>query len=175
MITHNPEAAAYGDRIIHMRDGAIVQLGTPEEILTQPANDYVRAFVQDVDRTRIITAGAIMKWPEILMHPKDGPALAVKRMREQGVSTLFVTDAARRFRGVVSIDDALTLMRENKHSLEDVLLTDVPTTTAETPIAKLVPVAAGTKIPIPVLAEDRTLLGIVGRATLLASIAGELS
>ncbi len=173
-ITHDlDEALKLGSRIAIMRDGAIVQLGTPEEILTQPANDYVRAFVQDVDRTRIITAGAIMKRVDVIMHPKDGPALAVKRMRETDTSTLFVTDASRRFRGVVRIDDALTLVRENKHSLEGVIDTDVPTTTADTPIAKLVPVAAGTAVPIAVLGEDRTFLGIVGRASILAGIAGE--
>ncbi|QRK14113.1 glycine betaine/L-proline ABC transporter ATP-binding protein [Archangium violaceum] len=173
-ITHDlDEALKLGSRIAIMRDGAIVQLGTPEEILTRPANDYVRAFVQDVDRTRIITAGAIMERPEVMLSPQDGPALAVERMREAGASTLIVTDASRRFRGVVRIDDALALVRENKHSLEDAILTDVPTTTADTPIAKLVPVAAGTRIPIAVLSEDQTVLGIVGRASILAGIVGE--
>lgn len=173
-ITHDlDEALKLGGRIAIMRDGAIVQVGTPEEILTRPADDYVRAFVESVDRTKVITAGSIMKRPDLLMTPKDGPAHAVKRMRETGTSTVFVTDAARKFRGVVRIDDALRLVRENQSSLEGIILSDVPTTTADTPLARLVPVAATTPVPIAVLAEDGTFLGIVGRASILAGIAGE--
>lgn len=173
-ITHDlDEALKLGGRIAIMKDGSLAQVGTPEEILTQPANDYVRAFVENVDRTRVITAGSIMKRPEVLMHPKDGPALAVKRMREAGTSTLFVTDHSRRLKGVVRIEDALQSMREDKHSLEGLLLTDIPTTSPDTPLAKLVPVAASTRIPISVVSEDQIFLGIVSRAAILASIAGE--
>ncbi len=173
-ITHDlDEALKLGGRIAIMKDGAIAQLGTPEEILTQPADDYVRAFVENVDRTRVLTAGSIMKRPEVLMHPKDGPALAVKLMREAGTSTLFVTDQSRRLKGVVRIEDAVQFMREDKHSLEGLLITDIPTASPDTPLAKLVPVAASTRIPISVVSEDQTFLGIVSRAAILASIARE--
>ncbi|MBM7114933.1 quaternary amine ABC transporter ATP-binding protein [Archangium primigenium] len=175
-ITHDlDEALKIGGRIAIMRDGAIVQVGTPEEILSRPANDYVRAFIQDVDRTRIITAGAIKKRSEVVIHPKDGPALAVKRMRELGSSTLFVTDPQRRFLGLVHIEDALRLVGENVHDLGRILRTDVPTTTPDTPLAKLVAVAASTRIPIAVVAEDGTFQGLVDRASLLSCIAGEVA
>src|SRR5690606_12839255 len=60
-ITHDlNEAMFLGDRIAVMRDGRIVQIGTPEEILTAPANAYVEQFVQDVDRARVLTAGNVM-------------------------------------------------------------------------------------------------------------------
>ncbi|QDE89217.1 ABC transporter ATP-binding protein [Myxococcus xanthus] len=173
-ITHDlDEALKLGGRIVIMKDGRIAQLGTPEEILRSPADDYVRAFVEHVDRTKVLTARAIMRRPESVVHPKDGPALAVKRMRESGTSTLFVTNQARKLVGVVRIEDALRLMAENKHSLEGALVTDLPTTSPDTPLAKLVAVAATTQIPIAVVAEDQSFLGIVSRATLLASIAGE--
>ncbi|QQR46492.1 glycine betaine/L-proline ABC transporter ATP-binding protein [Myxococcus xanthus] len=173
-ITHDlDEALKLGGRIVIMKDGRIAQLGTPEEILRNPADDYVRAFVEHVDRTKVLTARAIMRRPESVVHPKDGPALAVKRMRESGTSTLFVTNQARKLVGVVRIEDALRLMAENKHSLEGALVTDLPTTSPDTPLAKLVAVAATTQIPIAVVAEDQSFLGIVSRATLLASIAGE--
>ncbi|QDE96272.1 quaternary amine ABC transporter ATP-binding protein [Myxococcus xanthus] len=173
-ITHDlDEALKLGGRIVIMKDGRIAQLGTPEEILRSPADDYVRAFVEHVDRTKVLTARAIMRRPESVVHPKDGPALAVKRMRESGTSTLFVTNQARKLVGVVRIEDALRLLAENKHSLEGALVTDLPTTSPDTPLAKLVAVAATTQIPIAVVAEDQSFLGIVSRATLLASIAGE--
>ncbi|AKQ67890.1 Glycine betaine ABC transport system, ATP-binding protein OpuAA [Myxococcus hansupus] len=175
-ITHDlDEALKLGGRIVIMKDGRIAQLGTPEEILTSPADDYVRAFVEHVDRTKVITARTIMRRPESVVHPKDGPALAVKRMRESGTSTLFVTNQARKLVGVVRIEDALRLMAENKHSLDGILVTDLPTTSPDTPLSKLVAVAATTQIPIAVVAEDQSFLGIVSRATLLASIAGEKS
>ncbi|TBO59305.1 glycine betaine/L-proline ABC transporter ATP-binding protein [Streptomyces kasugaensis] len=60
-ITHDlNEAMRLGDRIAVMRDGRIVQIGSAEDILVTPANDYVASFTQDVDRTRVLTAGAIM-------------------------------------------------------------------------------------------------------------------
>lgn len=60
-ITHDlNEAIKLGDRIAIMKDGEIVQVGTSEEILTEPANDYVARFVENVDRSKIITAGSIM-------------------------------------------------------------------------------------------------------------------
>ncbi|GEL72050.1 MULTISPECIES: quaternary amine ABC transporter ATP-binding protein [Myxococcus] len=173
-ITHDlDEALKLGGRIVIMKDGRIAQLGTPEEILRSPADDYVRAFVEHVDRTKVLTARTIMRRPESVVHPKDGPALAVKRMRESGTSTLFVTNQARKLVGLVRIEDTLRLMAENKHSLEGALVTDLPTTSPDTPLAKLVAVAATTQIPIAVVAEDQSFLGIVSRATLLASIAGE--
>ena len=64
-ITHDlNEAIKLGDRIAIMKDGEIVQVGTSEEILTEPANDYVARFVENVDRSKIITAGSIM-----ITHP----------------------------------------------------------------------------------------------------------
>ncbi len=175
-ITHDlDEALKLGGRIVIMKDGCIAQLGTPEEILTRPADAYVRAFVEHVDRTKVITAQSVMRRPESVVHPKDGPALAVKRMRESGTSTLFVTNQARKLVGLVRIEDALRLMSENTHSLDGALVTDLPTTSPDTPLSKLVAVAATTQIPIAVVAEDQSFLGIVSRATLLASIAGEAS
>ncbi|WP_339153598.1 betaine/proline/choline family ABC transporter ATP-binding protein [Streptomyces sp. F41] len=67
-ITHDlNEAMRLGDRIAVMRDGRIVQLGTAEDVLVTPANDYVASFTQDVDRSRVLTAGAIMAEPHTVM------------------------------------------------------------------------------------------------------------
>ena len=84
-ITHDlDEALRIGDRIALMKDGSIVQIGTPEEILTNPANEYVEKFVEDVNITKVLTAGSVMKRPEVLVLGKEGPRVALKRMREQG-------------------------------------------------------------------------------------------
>lgn len=70
-ITHDlNEAMRLGDQIAVMRDGEIVQIGGAEDILVTPANDYVAAFTQDVDRSRVLTAGAIMAEPETVFGTK---------------------------------------------------------------------------------------------------------
>src|SRR5690554_1851136 len=91
-ITHDlNEAMFLGDRIAVMRDGRIVQIGTPNEILTDPANDYVAQFVQDVDRARVLTAADVMEPPHAVVFASAGPRTALKLMRDQQTSACFVT------------------------------------------------------------------------------------
>jgi glycine betaine/proline transport system ATP-binding protein len=74
-ITHDlNEAMRLGDRIAMMRDGRIVQVGTAEQILNDPANDYVARFTQDVDRSRVLTATSVMEPPVALLGAEQGPA-----------------------------------------------------------------------------------------------------
>lgn len=82
-ITHDlNEAMFLGDRIAVMRDGRIVQIGTPEDILTDPANDYVEQFVQDVDRARVLTAANVMERPRPVVSESGGPRTALRQMRD---------------------------------------------------------------------------------------------
>lgn len=172
-ITHDlDEALKIGDRIAIMKDGKIVQIGDPEEILTNPADDYVRSFVENVDRSRVITARTVMLKPAVIGSPKDGPHVAVRKMEKMGVSTLYVVNHDRQFVGVVSIDDAVGSVKQNKQTLEDILVKDITTIDPEQPIAELLTLASENKIPIPVLNEKRVLLGVVTRAAILAGIAG---
>src|SRR6056297_409781 len=84
-ITHDlDEALKIGDRIAIMNEGYVVQVGTPEEILTNPANDYVKAFVQNVDRTKVITAKSIMRKAPTVDLKKDGPGVASRKMEKIG-------------------------------------------------------------------------------------------
>ena len=76
-ITHDlPEALRLGDRIAIMRDGAIVQLGTPEELVGSPADDYVANFVRDIPRSHVLTLRWIMRDPT--PNEADGPRLDVR-------------------------------------------------------------------------------------------------
>ena len=95
-ITHDlDEALRIGDRIALMKDGSIVQIGTPEEILTQPANDYVERFVEDVDLSKVLTASRVMRRPETITMDR-GPRVALELMRERGISNLFVIDRSKK-------------------------------------------------------------------------------
>src|SRR5690606_35047056 len=106
-ITHDlNEAMFLGDRIAVMRDGRIVQIGTPEDILTDPANDYVAQFVQDVDRARVLTAGAVMEPARHVIPADAGPRAALRVMRDLQTSAVYVVERDRRLRGVVLDRDA---------------------------------------------------------------------
>src|SRR5699024_10659325 len=95
-ITHDlDEALRIGDRIALMKDGSIVQIGTAEEILMDPANDYVERFVEDVDLAKVLTAEHVMKRAENVTVDR-GPQVALKLMRDNGVSTVFVVDRSQR-------------------------------------------------------------------------------
>src|SRR5690606_1853253 len=148
------------------------QIGTPEEILTEPANDYVRAFVKNVDRTRAITASTIMHRPPTITVPKDGPGAAVRRMKQAGVSTVYVVDADRRLQGILTIDGAIALQKQQTRDVT-VAVDGVYTTSPQTTVRELLTTALSAKYPIAVLGEDRTLLGILDRASVLAQVAGD--
>lgn len=171
-ITHDlAEALRLGDRIAVMKDGAIVQIGAPEEILSQPADAYVASFVKDVDRSLVFTAGSVMKRPDAVVSPNAGPRVALQRMEEHGISSVFVVDKEGRLRGIVYADDVVEAARDRKESLEDLIRQDIPTTLPDTPLAELVPVAARAKTPIAVIDDERKLLGIIVRVSVLSGLA----
>ncbi|HKJ45247.1 MAG TPA: glycine betaine/L-proline ABC transporter ATP-binding protein [Balneolales bacterium] len=170
-ITHDlDEALKLGDRIAIMKDGAVVQIGTPEEILTNPSGDYVRSFVQNVDRTKVITASTIMRKPPTISIPKDGPRVAARKMEQIGVSTLYVIDKDRKLKGVVRIDDVIELQKKNSKDMESIVFKDVTITTPETPLSDLLAPALMKQWPIAVLNDDGKLVGIVDRASIIAEV-----
>ena len=170
-ITHDlDEALKIGDRIAIMKDGYVVQVGTPEEILTNPADDYVKAFVQNVDRTKIITAQAIMRKAPTVQIPKDGPSVAIRNMEKVGVSTTYVVDGNRHLKGLVKIDDAIRLKEDGVKSIEEIVISDIEVCGPETPINQLLPKAIEAKYPIAVIDDESSLLGIVDRATIMAEL-----
>lgn len=170
-ITHDlDEALKIGDRIAIMKDGEVVQIGTPEEILTEPADDYVRAFVQNVDRMNIITASAIMKKAEVMRTSKDGPAAAFRKMKELGISSISVIDENRVFQGMVRIEDAKRLSEGKIKDLGEIIQKDVKTTNPDMPVRSLLADSVSSPYPIPVLDEDGHIKGIVKRASVMAMV-----
>src|SRR5690625_3102883 len=101
-ITHDlDEAITIGDRIILLKDGEIVQQGTPEAILTNPADEYVARFVEGVDMSRVLTANNAMRTVRATARDDDGPRTALRRMREAGIDSIYVTSRDRRLLGLV--------------------------------------------------------------------------
>ncbi|GEN56500.1 glycine betaine transport ATP-binding protein OpuAA [Halolactibacillus alkaliphilus] len=172
-ITHDlDEALRIGDRIALMKDGLIVQIGTPEEILTNPANEYVERFVEDVDRSKVLTAGHIMHRPETVNIDKHGPRVALERMREEGLSSIYVVDGHRNLKGYVTADDASEARKKEIKDLNEILRTDVPKVPLDKPMQEIIEIIYDTPVPIAVV-DGEKLKGIIIRGSFLAALAGE--
>ncbi|PXY19409.1 quaternary amine ABC transporter ATP-binding protein [Prauserella muralis] len=173
-ITHDlNEAMRLGDRIAMMRQGRIVQIGTAEEILTHPANDYVAQFVQDVDRTRVLTASSVMNKPAVTIGAGSGPRAALRLMREHQYSALFVVERDGTLAGVITDAAAAEAANQGADTLRGILSQDVAAVGPDTVVSDLFAPSAESVLPLAVLDEDRTLLGVIPRATLLAAL-GEI-
>ncbi|MGO4786659.1 glycine betaine/L-proline ABC transporter ATP-binding protein [Paenibacillus sp. 2KB_20] len=171
-ITHDlDEALRIGDRIALMKDGSIVQIGTPEEILTQPANDYVERFVEDVDLSKVLTASRVMRRPETITMDR-GPRVALELMRERGISNLFVIDRSKKLLGVITAEDASDAMKNNR-KLEDILITDGPSVGPDTLLNELFEITSMAKVPLAVVDETGRLMGVIVRGAVLGALAGE--
>lgn len=172
-ITHDiNEAFKIGDRVAVMKDGKVVQVGTPEEILEKPANDYISEFIKDIDRSKVLQAERIMIKPNALVSLKDGLKVAVKEMEENGLSSVFVVDRQRHLQGNVTIDDAINGIKQKK-TIQDVIKPDVSVADRSEHIQDLIPKALESRFPIAVVNDANRLEGIILRVHVLSSLAAE--
>lgn len=173
-ITHDlDEALKLGDRIAIMKDGVIEQIAEPETILTDPASEYVRSFVRNVDRGKVLTADHVMRRSQAVATHKDGPSRAVRMMRKHDISSLFVVDRNRRFQGLVTIDETLEAIKKGEKTLDNIIHCDVLTVKENTLLRDMLPLSSGQRVPIPVLQENGRMIGIVTRAALLLGLSTE--
>ncbi|CAM5722948.1 putative Glycine betaine transport ATP-binding protein OpuAA [Streptomyces afghaniensis 772] [Streptomyces afghaniensis] len=170
-ITHDlDEALRIGDRIALMKDGTIVQVGTPEEILMNPSNDYVERFVEDVDLSKVLTANHIMKRAEAVTIEK-GPRVALQMMKKLGISSIYVVNKKRELLGAITADDARAAA-ENNEGIETILQKDVITVTGDTLLADLFDKVSTAIIPVAVIDEQNRLKGILVRGAVIGALAG---
>ena len=171
-ITHDlDEALEIGDRIILMKDARIVQIGTPEEILTQPADDYVSRFVENVDMTKVLTASSVMVRAQTVAYPKDGLRTMLHKMRDVGISSIFVVNRDQTLRGLVLAQACNDALKSGEQTVDDILIADIPTTSPDEPVTNLIGLMAEANLPLPVVGVDGKLHGVIVRGSLLAGIA----
>lgn len=174
-ITHDlDEALRLGDRVAIMKDGAVVQVGTPDEIVLHPADDYVEAFVEGHDRSEVLTARDVMFLPQSRLREQATPEVALRTMEGAGVSSAYVLDASGRLRGIVTADDAVAAAKAGVSSVSEIISSDVATTGPHEPLRGLIDLAASERYPIAVLDDDRRLLGVVARVSLLRGLASDV-
>ena len=169
-ITHDlNEALRIGDRIALMKDGQVMQIGTGEEILTNPANQYVRDFVEDVDRSKVLTAKNIME-PAITMNIEaDGPNVALNRMRKEGVSMLLAVDKKRQLKGSLTALKALEARRDGL-DLKTVIDKNVKKIPEEMLVTDIFEVIKDAEAPLAVVDESDKLKGVVIRGSVIEAL-----
>ena len=173
-ITHDlNEAMRLGDRIAVMRDGRIVQIGTAEQILVDPANDYVASFCQDVDRSRVLTAESIMEEPRVMIDPGASVGSAVTTLRGEHANAAFVVERGRKLVGAVTEQAVAEAGASSGATVRDLMDDEPVTVDAGTPLAELFTPCSVSGTPIAVTdAEDR-LVGVIPRIALLAALGDE--
>ena len=174
-ITHDlHEAIKLGDRIAIMKDGEVVQVGTPEEILTEPANDYVERFVENVGRGRIITASSIMKTkPVVARLKKEGPEAIIRKMREKNLFVLPVVGTDGQFLGEVFLKDVVNLRKQGIKEIDSVVTSEVPSVLESTTVEDMLTLLPKIKQVIPVVSDSNKLLGVVSPSSIIIEMTGK--
>ncbi|MDC7219188.1 MAG: glycine betaine/L-proline ABC transporter ATP-binding protein [Spirochaetales bacterium] len=163
-VTHDlHEALKLGDRIAIMRNGEVVQEGTPEDIVTHPADEYVQEFVQDASPAKVLTAGSIMEPAKVLLYAWEGPKTALTLLRSNKRKAAFVVNKNHKLLGVAKEDKLAKWVDEGNHSgkIPPEKLRVVPTVTEDTILEDLFPIVSDNPYPIPVVNEVGKLMGIV--------------
>jgi len=173
-ITHDlSEALKMGERIAIMKDGAIVQIGSPEEIVVVPADEYVEEFVRDVPRSKVVPVRNIMNEPKVTLYSFQGPKVALMEMKQNNANYAFILDPGRRLRGVVTADEARQAIKEGVVRLSKMVKGNALQIGPDQPLEEVIPLAAASDNPVAVVDEDERLIGEVPRTELLMGMTRE--
>lgn len=167
-VTHDiDEAFKLGDRVAIMKDGELIQIDTPEVMFDQPANEYVKSFIDDANRIKVFTAGHVMIAPSCLIKERVSAIVAINEMKENRVSSAYVVDEKMKFKGVVTIDSAFDA-KQNNLPLIDKTDSTLSTVHVDTTIADLMNVVLESAYPVAVVDDELMLQGIITKSSILA-------
>ena len=171
-ISHDlDEAMRIGDRIAIMKDGQVVQVGAPEDILRNPADDYVRSFVRGVDAAAVFKAGDIARKPQVVVAEQAGKGsrAALKQLEDQDREYAYVVTAAQRYLGIVSVDSLRKALAGHVGplGLSHAYLDSVEPIAADEPVSGLFGKVAQAPYAMPVVADDGRFRGAISKTTLL--------
>ncbi|MFW6380194.1 MAG: glycine betaine/L-proline ABC transporter ATP-binding protein ProV [Halorhodospira sp.] len=173
-ISHDlDEAMRIGDRIAIMEGGAVVQIGTPEEIVSNPANEYVRSFFYGVDVSQVYNAADIAERRRVTVIQRPGVDVqtALERLKRYASDIGVVIDRNRRFQGLVSVDSLTEAIRSGgSTSYGDAFLKDVQTVQAGSAISEILGPSAESEHPLVVVDEDGNYVGTISRSQLLLTL-----
>ncbi|MEE9324915.1 MAG: glycine betaine/L-proline ABC transporter ATP-binding protein [Dehalococcoidia bacterium] len=173
-ITHDfLEALKLGDRIAIMKDGEFVQIGTPENVVAHPVDDYVKDFTLDVPRSKVLTARAIMKECQLVVSDTDNMETILSLMREKGCSTAHVKGEGDQFLGVVRLEDMDAAMSKGSVDLKSLMSNNLPVAFPDTKLEDLIPLTATSDTPIPIVDDNNKLLGTIDRTSVMLALGSE--
>ena len=174
-ITHDlNEALKLGDRIAIMHDGRIAQIGSPEDIVLRPEDEYVGDFTQDVRLESVLTANKVMVTPKATVMGHQGPRAALHTIGNSDGDAAWVVDMRERYMGLLSITNAEKAVRAGVKRFDQAwrfvdreYQAVAPTTTFD----ELIPMAMVSDFPIPIVDEGNVLIGEVHRSALAEALA----
>lgn len=170
-ITHDlNESLRLGNRIAIMKDGEVVQIGTGQEILSNPANEYVTRFVEDIDRTKVYTAQHIMEEPTAISQEMDTPAVALKMMEDEGMSNILVVDDKKQLVGYVTREKVTRLLSQDHATISSAIQSDVPEVTSGVLIDNLFDVIHDSETPVAVTDKDGKIEGVIVRSNVIGAM-----
>ena len=175
-ISHDlDEAMRIGDRIAIMEGGRVVQVGTPEEILRNPADDYVSSFFRGVDASKILTARDVARTEHATLIDRQGTGIraALQQISSRLEDYGYVVGPNRAFHGVVSADSLRAAGRGEDVPLKQAFLPDIDPIPADKPLNELLCTVAQAPCGVPVVDPERHYLGVITKANLLLALNGE--
>jgi glycine betaine/proline transport system ATP-binding protein len=170
-VTHDlQEALKIADRIAIMQDGMIIQVGTPEEIISDPASDYVQEFVRDAYPATVLTAGTIMEDPEPEVHVWQGPKVVHALIHRSKRDFAFIKDKQNRAVGFLTHRALEKHIRHGGDKIEQAMDKNFETCTIDMTVEELFPIATASPHPIAVLDEKERLIGYIRNHTIIESM-----
>ncbi|MDO8687995.1 MAG: glycine betaine/L-proline ABC transporter ATP-binding protein [Dehalococcoidales bacterium] len=173
-VTHDLfEALKLGDQIAIMKDGEIVQSGSPQDIVSRPLDAYVSEFIRDVPKAKILLADTIMEEPEVIVWCKYDVEVAIREMTAKKATVAFITDNRAELKGIVTMEQAIEAIKQGSNNLETIAQKEVPSTSPESPLEESLHFIAEGDIPVAVLDKRRHLLGVITRKALINAVKPE--
>ena len=166
------EAMRIGDRIAMMEGGRIVQVGTPDEILKNPADKYVRSFFRGVDPTTVFTAGDVARKTQrtIVRTRGEGPRAALEQLQDEDRDFGYVLDRKKHFLGVVSVDSLKEAIERDEKTLDGAFLEQHGPAPSDRPLQEILSIIANSPYPTPVVDENDVYQGVVSKITFLKTL-----
>ncbi|MFC1875593.1 CBS domain-containing protein, partial [Chloroflexota bacterium] len=141
-----------------------------EEVVTSPAGDYVREFVQDASPAKVITAGSIMTEPGTIIYDWQGPKASLHLLKNIKSDHCFLVSRGRKYLGLVTETGLAKLIKDSVNSTREAVEPDIVTCTPDILLEDLFCLAVATRYPIPVIDENGKLVGEIDNETIIGSM-----
>ncbi|MGU3574931.1 glycine betaine/L-proline ABC transporter ATP-binding protein ProV [Brucellaceae bacterium C25G] len=167
------EAMRIGDRICIMQHGKVVQVGTPDEIVSQPANDYVRSFFRNVDVSQVFKAGDIARSTQLTIIERHGvsAAAALKQMESAGREVAIIVGRDRGYHGMISKDALIERLNAKvEQPYREAFIADMQPIKAEEQLSDVLGRVAESRWPVPVVDENNRYIGAISKTALLETL-----